>query len=203
MRAPVLALLFVFALAACSKGEVSKVPAPRFVWPAPAGWRTETIPFPLDFAPDLPYRGLEEIRFAPDFFDPGTPGYFSYAFVWWLEGRPDLGRKSLERDLARYFAGLCDAVGGRFFTFDPDRFKATLSAGTERAPGERFYLGAIATYDPFQKGNGREIALNVEIVTRDCPTADRRVVLVKASPKPRSDVIWKDLADIEASFRCQ
>jgi len=169
----------------------------------PDGWRKETIPFPLDFAPDLPYRGLEEIRFAPEFFDPAAPAYFSYAFVWWLEGRPELDRSSLERDLARYFAGLCDAVGGKKFSFDPKRFKAMLSPGADRAAGARSFQGTIDAYDPFEKGSGREITLNVELSTWDCAAAGRRVLLVKASPKPRSDTIWKDLADSEGAFQCK
>ena len=39
-------------------------------WEVPAGWRSEVIPFPLDFAPSLTHRGFEEIRFAPGMFDP-------------------------------------------------------------------------------------------------------------------------------------
>src|SRR5262245_33462421 len=34
-----------------------------FQWPIPEGWQHETIPFPLEFAPDLPYQGVEELRF--------------------------------------------------------------------------------------------------------------------------------------------
>ena len=35
-------------------------PAPElpFHLPTPEGWRTETIPFPLGFAPELEYEGL-------------------------------------------------------------------------------------------------------------------------------------------------
>lgn len=55
---------------------------------------------------------------------PGASGEsilsaFSYAFAWWLEGRPELDAPRLERDLARYFAGLCGAVGEGKFTFAP------------------------------------------------------------------------------------
>ena len=36
-----------------------------FVLPAPDGWGKETISFPIDFAPDIPYVGTEELRFTP------------------------------------------------------------------------------------------------------------------------------------------
>ena len=62
-------------------------PPPVFTWPAPTGWRKETIPFPLDFAPSLPYRGVEEVRFAPHFFDAPAETYFTYSFAWILDDR--------------------------------------------------------------------------------------------------------------------
>jgi hypothetical protein len=168
--------------------------------------RKETIPFPLEFAPDLPYRGVEELRFAPGFFEPGAPGYFSYTFVWWLEGRPLLDRPTLERDLTRYFAGLCDAVGGKKFSFDPARFKAKLEPSAPRLggafPAAEAFHGTLDAYDPFKNGEGRELTLNLELSVGDCAGAGRRVLLVSASPKPRSDAIWGALADRQASFRC-
>jgi hypothetical protein len=40
-------------------------PKPELLPSAPKGWRFERIDFPLPFAPDLPHRGFEELRFAP------------------------------------------------------------------------------------------------------------------------------------------
>ena len=40
-----------------------------FQIPTAKGWRTETIPPPLDFAPEVDFQGLEELRFAPGMFD--------------------------------------------------------------------------------------------------------------------------------------
>jgi len=204
LRASPLLLSFALALPSCASAGS---PDARFTWPVPDGWRPETISFPLEFAPKLPYRGLEEIRFAPSFFDPSAPTYFSYAFIWWLQDRPTLDRSALERDLAAYFAGLCNAVGGKKFSFDPARFKATLAPSAERptwAPAAaQSFQGTIDAYDPFEKGNGRALTLNVEVSTWDCPTAARRVVMFAASPRPRGDAVWKDLAEREAAFRCQ
>ena len=33
--------------------------------PAPDEWRKETFKFPLQFAPGIPYEGLENVRFSP------------------------------------------------------------------------------------------------------------------------------------------
>jgi hypothetical protein len=169
--------------------------APPFAWPTPPDWRGETIPFPLDFAKDLPYRGVEELRFAPDFFDATAPTYFSYVFVWWLEGEPELGEQMLERDLVAYFAGLSDAVGGKKFTFDPAHYRATL------APREGGgFEGVVETYDPF--GAGQELTLYVELTVRDCPAAERRSLLALASPRARPDPVWDGLDAVGAGFEC-
>src|SRR3954468_9210935 len=59
-------------------GDEAPARAPAFEWPKPeGGWKTETIPFPLDFAPTIPLQGVEELRFAPGMFKPEAPGYWS------------------------------------------------------------------------------------------------------------------------------
>lgn len=88
----------LLALAACAPAT----------WPVPAGWRAEVIPFPLDFAPALAHRGVEVIRFAPGFFDPAKPGYWSYAFAWRLDD--DVDPTQLGAELTTYFRGLVAAV---------------------------------------------------------------------------------------------
>jgi hypothetical protein len=100
-------LLLPLILVAC--GAAQRPPESQSL-SVPPGWRSETIPFPLQFAPSIALRGVEELRFAPGFFDPAAPGYWSYAFVWRSEGRAELDAGSLGRDLTTYFRGLIDAV---------------------------------------------------------------------------------------------
>ena len=83
---------------------------PAQPWPTPAGFRSETIPFPLDFVPELSHKGVEELRFAPGFFDPAAPGYWSYAFVWRTEDPAALDAAALGGELTAYFRGLIEAV---------------------------------------------------------------------------------------------
>jgi hypothetical protein len=181
-------MMVLLAFLACGRKEIAPAAPAPFVWPVPEGWRPETIPFPLDFAKELPYHGVEELRFAPDFFEPSAPTYFSYAFVWWLEGQPDLGPDVLERDLVAYFAGLCDAVAKKN-DFDPAHFRAELD-------GDR--KGQVFAYDPFATGG--ELTLQVEISVQDC--AERRVLLALLSPRSRPDPVWDSLDAVGRSFAC-
>jgi len=79
-------------------------------WEIPTGFRGETIPFPLDFAPQIAHKGVEELRFEPGFFDPAMPGYWSYAFVWRTEDPAEMDAAELGAELVTYFRGLIHAV---------------------------------------------------------------------------------------------
>jgi hypothetical protein len=106
-------------------------------WELPAGWRAEVIPFPLDFAPSLPHRGFEEIRFAPGMFDPAAPGYWSYAFVWRTDDDAVLDETALGSELTVYFRGLIAAVDDKQRVKAPDQIVARAVRD-----GERFKLTA-------------------------------------------------------------
>ena len=167
-------------------------------WPIPAGWKSEIIPFPLDFAPSIPYHGREILRFAPKFFDAKAPTYFSYAFAWVLEDRPPpaLEDRALEKDLVTYFRGLCQAVGGEKFHFDQDHFKAHLEEAQPRRASARSSRGEAALYDPF--GDGRSLTLALAVDVFDCPKNGPRVALFTASPAPEGAPIR---AELEARAR--
>src|SRR5262245_39742330 len=140
------AWLLTCAFLAATSGSTQQ----PFDWPVPAGWKKETIPFPLTFAPKLPYRGFEELRFAPSFFDPKSTNFWSYAFVWWLDGQPALTKPSFERDFVAYFAGLSTAVAAKKnFHLDPSRFKAVFAPDK---PTNDSFTGYIDTYDAFITG---------------------------------------------------
>ena len=85
-------------------------PPPEQLWPVPTGWRSEVIPFPLDFAPAISHRGLEDLRFPPGMFDPSSADYWSYTFTWHTDDSADLDAGTLGRELTAYFAGLIAAV---------------------------------------------------------------------------------------------
>jgi hypothetical protein len=176
-----------------------------FVWPVPEGWKHETIPFPLEFAPELPYQGVEELRFAPGMFKPDQPDFWSYAFVWWLDGRPALGAAELSASLERYFAGLCVSVAKeKGQTVDPSRISASLRVvnSSPRKLGHKVasFTGIVESYDPF--ATGKPIVLNVEAWVWDCDRSGKRAVMVLASPQPQSAAVWTSLRKRRDEFAC-
>ncbi len=166
--------------------------APRFSWPMPAGWRSETIPFPLEFAPSIPHRGIEELRFAPGVFDPQAPGYWTYAFAWVVTDDRPLDMAAIAGELTTYFRGLTSAVAGEKKDLPPldlDRIEARVG------PDGR---GTVHTFDAF--GDGRAIDLDVAVAVRSCGTG--RAVLVSAARRGEPPLAPSSVVDVVRSFRC-
>jgi len=88
-------------------------PAADPAWEVPAGWRSEVIKFPLEFAPTIAHRGYEDLRFPPGFFDPASGDYWSYAFLWRTEDPAQLDAAALGAELTTYFRGLIAAVDAK------------------------------------------------------------------------------------------
>lgn len=127
----------------------ARPPAP---WRIPAGWKRETIPFPLEFAPSLAHRGAEELRFAPGFFAPDAPGYWSYTFAWRTEDPAALDADALGAELTAYFRGLIAAVdeAGKITARDAVALRAI-------ADGARFAITG-RVFDPFRAAKTGEVA---------------------------------------------
>ncbi|MFN0243542.1 MAG: hypothetical protein ACKVWV_11675 [Planctomycetota bacterium] len=196
-------------LSACSSGRNATPavdspahatePSSDFDWPVPVGWAQETIPFPLDFAPELPYRGLEELRFAPGFFTTSADTYWSYAFVWWIEDPPSFEPSSISAALREYFRGLALAVGKDKFSMDPERFQVELAPKSEG--GREVLVGQVHSYDPFV--TGEPIVLNVEVSRRSCPRAAHTAILFLLSPKSMDDAVWTELRACGSALHCE
>lgn len=190
--------IMILGIANSSFAEETK--SQGFQWPQPIGWRTESIPFPLEFAPDIQHRGTVEVRFSPGFKDPDAPGFWSYAFVWWLEDEVPLTKQLLADELTRYYLGLSKAVAGDKYVIHAEDFKADFTDEIVTDPDASAYRGAIDSFDPFK--TGKPIRLNVKLRVGKCEAAKRRFVLVEASPQPLNAAIWKELTQVADSFKC-
>jgi hypothetical protein len=187
--------------AAKSASPAAPAPAPAaptaaksasFDWPVPEKWKHETIPFPLDFAPELPYRGTEELRFAPGFFDPNAPGYWSYAFVWFVDSGPAFDTASVSSALKQYFVGLTRAVAKESKKpFEPDLSKIGVHLDAQMN-------GTLTTVDAFT--THAPVLLTIKTTKGEC--GDHRYLLVAASPKPAGDPMWESLGSVASSYKC-
>ena len=182
----------MIALLLCLLPQSTPADVPSLLPPAPAGWRSERLTFPLDFAPEIDLRGVEDLRFAPGMFQPGSDSYFSYALALRVEGDVVVDRAFLHEFLDAYYRGLCTAVArDRKLDFDPDMVEVTV-----RADGTR-YRARVAMIDPFTTGEPLE--LEIELEGRSVPRATELLGL--ASPLDPEAPIWKELHALGDGWR--
>ena len=179
--------------------------ADPYALPAPEGWGKERMEFPLSFAKDLDYKGLEELRFAPGMFKAEAADYFSYAFMMWIDGKMSFEPKSLEKDLLKYYKGLCATVArGKKLDLDLSKISVKVTKQDKKGSlgGEDadFFHAQIDWYDPFV--TGKPLTLHLEMWGRAADGQKRSCLFACASPKEKSAPVWEALRKIQAGFTC-
>ncbi len=166
-----------------------------FRYVTPGDWHTERQMFPIEWAPDIHYTGLEDIRFAPHFGVEDSPDYWSYLFLWWVNDKPPFDARQLQSDLVKYYRGLSDGFGKQgHFTPDLGKVSATVSAAEE----ENSYRGTVTTYEY----TGKVITLRLRVTVHPCSESDHTVVFFDLSPQPYDAPIWEEMKGIRDTFRC-
>lgn len=170
---------------------------------APEKWMKERLPFPLTFAPDLDHKGWEDLRFAPGMFKAEADDFFSYAFVFWLEGKVTVDAASLEKDLLKYYKGLCGSVAkGRKLDVDLSKVSTKVAKqeknGTLAGAEADVFHGRIEWIEPFVTGKAQ--TLHLEIWSRPADAQKRTCVFAGVSPKEKTAPIWETLRKIQGDF---
>ncbi|MDX1564889.1 MAG: PQQ-binding-like beta-propeller repeat protein, partial [Phycisphaeraceae bacterium] len=169
----------------------------KITFDVPEGWRGETIQLPPGFAKDFPYRGIEEIRFAPGMFKPDRDDFFSYALVFYFPNQKPLDRKQLHAALLTYYRGLARAVGAkRKPPIQTDSFKLDLKP-VEGAAGK--YLATLHWVEPFATGKPQR--LHLELTWRALGQTPHSTLVTAASPQKKDHAIWPALRKALASVK--
>jgi len=152
-------------------------------WEAPyvldtiKGWDVERFLIPISFAPSIPYKGVEDIRFTPGWAKKTTNEYWSYAFLWYLDGTVALEAKTIENNLKTYYTGLIK-VNSDSSKIADKLFPATSSIRPRTTEKEdlKTFEGSVTMLDYMSK---QPITLNVVIHIRTCAGKDKTFVFHK------------------------
>ena len=167
----------------------------------PDKWYIERFQFPLDFAPQIHNVGFQDVRFPPGWGEASSEDYWSYMYMWWLEGNPKFDTEILKGYLNSYYTGL---VGRNIVrrNIPQDKLVQT-SINLKRikaVPGDiETYTGDIRMLDYMTL---KPIVLNTIIHIKDCELQKHKVVFIEISPNAFTHSIWKRFNQIEAGFEC-
>lgn len=169
----------------------------------PDKWTVETIPFPIDFAPDINYTGVEVLRFTPGWGPTTSSEHWAYTFLWWLDGEQQISDTILQQHLTTYYTGL---VGRniRKNSIPANRItpvSAVITKAATRANDESTYSGKITMTDYLDLVVFKPITLNCIIHVKKC--TGHSALIFQVSPKPYNDSIWKTFATMSNDFTCR
>lgn len=196
-------VLFLFLK---SSGQNAKEEFDGKKWEAPymldtlKGWDVERFLIPISFAPSIPYKGVEDIRFTPGWAKKTTDEYWSYAFLWYVDGTPTFDANTIENNLKAYYSGLIKV------NTDPakiaDKLFPVTSSIKPRSTGKgdlKTFEGSVTMLDYMSQ---QPITLNFVIHIRSCEGKDKTFVFHEISPRPYSDDVWKRLHQLWVNFKC-
>lgn len=149
-----------------------------------AGWQAEAFSLPPSFAPNLP-TGTESLRFSPGWRDPSAEGFWSYAFVMWIN-EPTPNAVRIEALLKNYYDGQLTAFAGgvqKDISGSPARVEV-VRAGLGRFEATMHVIDAFATFKPV------DLLVKVDAVVEH---ADRTALHLRVSPQPKDHAIWRSL----------
>jgi hypothetical protein len=205
MRNLIILLLCLTSLT--SFGQSAKVEFDGNKWDAPytlnipKGWDIERFLIPIEFAPQIPYKGVEDIRFTPGWGNVKSGEYWTYAFLWYLDDKQETNEKIIEDNLKAYYTGLI----GR--NIEPRKIPAekvvpvkTEFKKVKTDTGDlKTFRGTIYMLDYMEQ---KPMTLNCIVHLKSCSGQNKTFIFNEISPKPYTNNIWQSLNQLWTDFRC-
>ena len=188
MLAGIFATAFVAAVAAQEADSPLQLEAPE-------AWSGETIALPPGFAPKMKIRGIEVIRFAPGMFKAASESFFSYIFVFRIDGGPELTEAVVRDEILVYYRGLAAAVLGAD-KVDVEKFALELKQVKTVTPGATASAGKLQWIEPFVTKKPQTLRLEIQTWS----AKKYRYLLCSVSPTGPTAAIWKALHEIRDTF---
>lgn len=154
---------------------------------ADSTWRTEIIPFPIDWLPKLTIKGFEELRFAPNWDKVENDQFWTLAMAWQVETKKEIPLEDLQFNLHHYFDDLMHPNHWAQEFPDPTLVLIDLET-TENGMN---FKGKLTFFDGFH--TGKVISINILGCQKLCEASGKTVILFRMSPKDYKATIWDEL----------
>ena len=142
---------------------------------------------------------MEELRFSPGMFNKDSATYFTYAFVAQLDNVTTVSQSNIRDYLLKYFKGLCNSTAkNRKLVIDTSQIAVSTEKKKGAAVNENIYNASVNLFGVFT--DGAPVKLNMEVKVFMNTPAKRIYLLFIASPREKTDVLWKNLYEIQREF---
>jgi hypothetical protein len=172
---------------------------PPYMLSFPKDWGVERFLIPISFAPQIPYNGVEDIRFTPGWAKVNSDDYWSYAFLWYLDGKPKTTAKIIKHNLTAYYTGLVEVMRGETPSEQLVPIKTNIKKFKTEKGDVKTFRGTIYMLDYMAK---KPITLNCIVHLKSCAGQDKTFIFFEISPKPYSDKVWEGLHQLWIDFSC-
>ena len=164
----------------------------------PATWQFERFSLPPEFAPAIPYKGAEELRFSPGMFVKDSTTYFTYAFVAQLDDVNSISQDDIRNYLLSYFKGLCSSTAKqRNLSIDTSKITVAIEKKNNTG-GNIFYNAVLNILGVFT--DGAPVKLNMEIKVMNDGASSKTYLVFIASPLDKTNDAWNELRRIQQEF---
>jgi hypothetical protein len=170
-------------------------------FPLPEKWGLERFLIPISFAPQIPYKGVEDIRFTPGWADVKNEEYWTYAFLWWLDGTPETTAAIIADNLKAYYTGLIQ-INKENYKVPADKITPVQTSFKEiqTTKGDlKTFTGTITMLDYMQ---AKQMTLHCRAHLRTCSTENKTVLFYELSPQPFTHANWPKLDKLWEEFKC-
>ena len=167
----------------------------------PEGWGVERFLIPIEFAPSISYKGIEDIRFTPGWANAKSEEYWSYAFLWYLDEMPVTSEATIQTHLNAYYTGLIGRNIEKRKIPKEKLFPVNTSVKevTRESSDFKTFRGSIQMLDYMEQ---KPITLNCVVHVRTCTGRRNGLIFFEISPKTSNDKIWTSLDLVWKSFDC-
>ncbi|MFT4536499.1 MAG: hypothetical protein ACI9P5_003875 [Saprospiraceae bacterium] len=156
-------------------------------------WSKELFQIPLNFAPEITLRGIEDARFTPGWREKEGDSFWSYVFGWNVDHTQPLTTEEMSHNLELYFNGLMK-VKERGKEYGLTESKASFKK-IKSTSNTLKYIGQIETLDGFFER--KPMTFNVKIEQQYCEEIQRAIVIFRFSPQPFENEVWNKLESVK------
>lgn len=165
----------------------------------PLGWGIERFLIPISFAPKIPYRGVEDIRFTPGWGKAENADYWSYVFLWYLDGQQKITAKIVENNLKKYYSGLVKVIQVDSSDNKSITVRTIIKKGKTQKGDLKTFYGSVYMLDYMAN---KPITLYCKVHLKSCSGQNKTFIFYEISPKDYTDNVWQSLDILWTDFSC-